>query len=449
MKEYKFPKDFIWGVAGGSYQIEGAWNEDGKGESIWDRFAHIPGNIANDDTGDIACDFYHRYKEDISLMKKFGIQSFLSTISWPRVIPDGTGAVNKKGIEYYRNMLQCLRENGIKSYVVLYHWDLPQALQNRGGWMNRESVLWFENYARTMYKELGDLVDHWITILEPWVSCFMGYYTGEHAPGLHDFSAALQTVHYQLMAHGAAVKAFRETGLKGEIGIKIVSQMVYPKNPQDAADVAAAQRFDSYYNLLFCDPLYLGEYPQELFCFLKKKGVVLPAIQPGDMELISQKFDFFGLNNYNGIYIKKGNSWPLECEQVKSGKPETQYGWECDPDAFYDIVRYINDRYHPNQILITENGAASNDWVDSEGKVEDPLRKEFLKQYLIRLHRAIEEGINVTGYHVWSFWDVIEWSEGFTKSFGLTHIDRKTLDRIPKSSLYWYSEIIKNNGFSL
>lgn len=340
MKQFKFPKDFVWGVAAGSYQVEGGWNEGGKGESIWDRFVHIPGNIKDGTTADVTCDFYHRYEEDIALMKKLGYPNFLFTISWPRVIPDGTGAINREGIDFYRRVLTCLRENNIKSYVVLYHWDLPQKLQERGGWMNREIVGWFENYAKTMYAELGDLVDNWITILEPYVISFLGHWNGIHAPGYHDYSAALQVAHHLNLAHGAAVRAFRETGLPGEIGVKVSMSMTYPADPENPEDVFAAKMRTYEERTLFCDPIMKGEYPQELFDYLEKRGVKLPDVQPGDLELMCPELDFFGINNYQAEYVKAAEAWPLPCKAVKSGKPQTPYGWEVCPDAFYDINHY-------------------------------------------------------------------------------------------------------------
>ncbi len=447
MKRYEFPEDFTWGVAAGSYQIEGGWEEGGKGESIWDRFCHTPGRIKDGTTGDVSCDFYHKYEEDIRMMKQLGYPNFLLTISWPRVIPDGIGEVNYTGIEFYRKVLSHLRKNGIKSYVVLYHWDLPQKLQERGGWMNREIVGWFDNYARTMYRELGDLADNWITILEPWVISFQGYWLGIHAPGYHDYSAALTTAHHLNLAHGTAVKAFRESGLPGEIGIKINMGMVYPADPESAADIAAAERENIQTNTLFCDPILKGTYPQEFFAYLKKQGVVLPDIRKGDMELMRQEIDFFGLNNYNAFYVKDGGEWPLHVTHVKTGKPVTQCGWEYEPECLYDLLKLLQDSYRLKKIIITENGCASNDWVDDDGTVTDSIRLIYLKNYLKQAHRAIEAGIPLKGYFVWSLWDNFEWAEGLSIRFGIVHVDYNTLKRTPKASAYWYSEVIKQNGF--
>ncbi|HEY5465499.1 MAG TPA: family 1 glycosylhydrolase, partial [Clostridia bacterium] len=284
-KQFDFPKDFEWGSATASYQIEGAWREGGKGESIWDRFSHTPGNISDGENGDVACDFYHLYQEDIALAKQLGLQVYRMSISWPRIYPDGTGRVSREGIEFYIKVLKCLKASGIKAAVTLYHWDLPQKLQDRGGWANREIVGWFEAYARTLYAEFGGLVDYWITLNEPFCSAILGYWVGRHAPGYHDYSMALAAVHHLLMSHGIAVKAYRETGLQAEIGITLNMNATYPHNPGNPEDVKAARRIEMQSNTLFGDPVMKGAYPQELFDFLQTKGVVLPTIMPGDMEM--------------------------------------------------------------------------------------------------------------------------------------------------------------------
>lgn len=448
MKNYKFPKDFTWGVAAGSYQIEGGWKEDGKGESIWDRFCHIPGRIKDGTSGDMACDFYHTYKKDIHMMKELGYENFIYTISWPRVIPEGTGKVNKSGIAFYRDVLRCLKEHNITSYIVLYHWDLPQKLQERGGWMNRDIVEWFEKYAQTMYQELGDLVDNWITILEPWVISIMGHFMGVHAPGYQDYSAALTVAHHLNMAHGAAVKAFRESGLPGEIGIKVNMNKIYPYDSNSVSDQEAAKRKNAELNTLFCDPILKGVYPRDFFSYLEKQGVVLPEIRQGDMELICQEIDFFGLNNYNAIYVKDGGKWPLYSTEVTTGRPTLQNGWEYEPECLYELLMMLQNEYHPKKILITENGCSSNDWIDDEdGTVTDPNRCIYLKNYLKQIYRSIESGIPIKGYFVWSLLDNFEWAEGLSVRFGIVHVDYNTLKRTPKSSAYWYSNVIRNHGF--
>jgi beta-glucosidase len=447
-KSIKFPADFEWGTATASYQVEGAWKEGGKGESIWDRFSHTPGNIVDETNGDVACDYYHLYEEDINIAKQLGIQVYRLSISWPRIYPEGTGKVSQEGIEFYRRVLQCLRDNGIKSAVTMYHWDLPQKLQDRGGWANREIVGWFEAYVKTLYAELGDLVNCWITLNEPYCTSILGYWSGEHAPGYHDYSMALASVHHLMMAHGIAVKAYRETGLKAEIGITLNMNISYPYNPCCAEDIAAANRNQMLSNNLFGDAVMKGSYPKELFDYLENRGVVLPDIQFGDMGLIHQELDFFGLNTYYSDYVKADESvWPLGGVAMKSGRPKTDANWEVVPEGMYDILKWIDTNYHPKKLIITENGAACNDWINVDGKVEDPNRIDYINRYLTQVHRAIQEGVQVKGYYVWCFCDNFEWAWGLSRRFGMVYVDYKTQKRIPKASAYWISDVIRDNGF--
>lgn len=443
-----FPENFEWGTATASYQIEGAYNEDGRGESIWDRFSHIPGNIADGTNGDVACDFYHRYEEDIALAKQLGLQVYRLSISWPRIYPEGVGEVNPKGIEFYRKVLKCLKDNGIKAAVTIYHWDLPQKLQDRGGWANREIVGWFETYAKTLYSELGDLVDYWITLNEPFCSSIKGYWIGDHAPGYHDFSMALQAAHHLLMSHGAAVKAFRETGLKSEIGITLNLNLSYPIDPHNPEDVKASERMNMLYNNLFADPVLKGTYPKEFFDCVKSKGVILPTILKGDMELINQELDFLGVNSYYSIFSKADETvWPLGVRQVTSGRMQTDANWEVVPEGMYDLLKWIDATYRPKKIIITENGAAFNDWVNVDGKVEDLDRIDYIKRYLTAVNRALREGVNIQGYYVWCFCDNFEWAWGLKRRFGIIYVDYATQKRIPKASAYWLADVIRNNGF--
>jgi len=449
MEKYLFPDDFEWGTATASYQIEGAWNKDGKGENIWDRFTHTPGNIVDGSNGDIACDFYHRYEEDITILKKLGLQVYRLSVSWARIFPNGTGEINPKGIAFYRSVLECLKKNGIKSALTLYHWDLPQALQDRGGWANREIVGWFTDYAKTLYSELGDLVDYWITLNEPNCTAMAGHWSGEHAPGYHDYSMALSVVHHLLMSHGAAVKAYRETGLKAEIGISIDLHLKYPFNPDCKDDIYAAKLVHLQSHCLYMDPVMKGSYPQELFSYLETKNVTLPNILPGDLELIHQDIDFYGLNTYFANYIKYDESvWPLPAVAMKTGRPLTDADWEVVPEAFYELLKWIDDEYSPKKIIVTENGAACNDWVNIHGKVEDSNRKDYLTRYLIELKRAIDDGVNIKGYYVWCFCDNFEWAYGLSRRFGIVHVDYNTQKRTPKESALWLSDVIKNKGFT-
>lgn len=442
-----FPEGFEWGTATASYQIEGAWNRDGKGEGIWDRFTHIPGNIVDGTNGDHACEFYDRFEEDIALAASLGLQVYRLSISWPRIYPEGTGEICQKGIDFYKRVLHCIHEHGMKSAVTIYHWDLPQKLQDRGGWANREIVGWFEKYAKTLYREFGTLVDRWITLNEPYCTSFVGHWKGEHAPGYHDYSMALQVVHHLMMAHGVAVKAYRETGLQAEIGITLNMNATYPYRPDCEADVEAAKRVAMQNNCLFGDAVMKGCYPQEYFDYLEKQGVVLPTILPGDMDLICQNVDFFGLNNYYAEYIMADDSqWPLHAKAMKTGRDLTEADWEVCPDGMYDLLVWIQKRYQPEKLIITENGAASNDWINSEGKVEDTLRIEFLKRYLSAVHQAIEAGVPVAGYYVWCFCDNFEWAWGLKRRFGIVYVDYKTQKRTPKNSAYWLSKVIRDNA---
>ncbi|MCM1134097.1 MAG: GH1 family beta-glucosidase [Clostridium sp.] len=444
----KFPENFEWGTATASYQIEGGTWEDGKGENIWDRFTHTPGHIADGTNGDVACDFYHRYEEDIKLAKEFGLQVYRFSINWARIFPEGTGQLNQKGIQFYKDVLNCLKENGIKAAVTLYHWDLPQSLQDRGGWANKEIVEWFTNYVKVLYREFGDLVDYWITLNEPLCTSFLGYWTGEHAPGYRDYSMALKAVHHLMLSHGAAVKAYRETKCRGKIGITLNMNLCKPENPKNEQDVKAAQLEQLKGVELFCSPVMKGEYPQELFDYLKTQGVVIPEVTEEDKKLLGPEIDFLGINMYETAYIRADKEcWPLGGKGVHTGRSLTDANWQVTPEGIYEILQYVNEKYNPKEIIITENGAAINDWVSSDGRVHDANREEYLRLYLEQVAKAIDEGVPVTGYYVWCFCDNFEWAWGLARRFGLVYVDYATQKRIPKDSLYWYKEVIQNHGF--
>lgn len=448
MKRITFDEPFEFGVATASYQIEGAWNEGGKGESNWDRFTHTPGNIVDGTNADVACDFYHRYKEDIQLAADLGFKVFRLSVSWSRIFPAGVGEINQEGIDFYRNVLETIKGHGMKVSLTIFHWDLPQRLQDRGGWGNRDIVGWYTEYAKVLFREYGDLVDYWITLNEPINPSILGYWTGEHAPGYHDYSLALTAVHHLLLAHGSAVREFRKLGLKSEIGITLNMNYAYPADPDNAADVAAARRMMDQNNSLFGDPVWNGEYPAELFSYLSKQGVVLPEIREGDMELIHQPLDFFGLNNYFADVVRADtNEWPLCARTVKCGRPQTDANWEVWPDGLYDLLIWINRRYAPPKLIITENGTANNDWVDVNGRVEDPKRIDFFKQYLAEVRHAMDDGVPVTAYYVWSFYDNFEWAWGLQRRFGIVYVNYQTQERIVKKSGYWFSELIQNRGY--
>jgi beta-glucosidase len=443
MPRLTFPKDFLWGAATAAYQIEGAPAEDGKSPSVWDTFSHTPGKIAGGDTGDTACDHYHRYEDDIVCMKALHLNAYRLSISWPRVFPDDTGRPNEAGMAFYRNLIGRLREEGIQPAVTLYHWDLPQWLQDRGGWASRDTVDQFEAYARYVFAELGDVVPIWITHNEPWVASFLGHWRGVHAPGLTDFAAALRAAHHILLSHGKAVRAYREMGYTGQIGITLNMVPVYPAG-DTPADLQAAERNDQYCNGWFTEPLFAGVYPEALWRWFSER-VEMPQVNPGDLEIISAPVDFLGINYYSPSYTRYDESdWPLEVGTVSTGKEKTEMGWEVYPEGLYDLLARVYGKYRI-PILITENGAAYRD-VLRDGKVEDEKRIEYLYKHLAQAHRAIEDGVDLRGYFVWSLIDNFEWAEGFRKRFGIVYVEYPTQRRIIKKSGYWYARVAMNNG---
>lgn len=446
MPRLDFPKGFLWGASTSAYQIEGAWNEDGKSESIWDRFTHVPGNILNNDTGDTACDFYHRYREDAAIARELGLNTERISISWPRVMPDGRGQINDKGLDFYRRAVDALLENGVKPFIMLYHWDLPQCLQEKGGWLNRDCAEWFAEYAGKIFEAFPTEIPYWGTILEPQIHAYHGYWDGKHAPGMHDFSSALLAAHNLLRGHGLAVRAFRASEAEGEIGITNYLPSHYPVS-DSPEDIAAARRWDGCWNRWFLDALYKGEYPEDMKSWYLGKGIVLPEIKPGDMELVSEPTDFFGYNFYYSYFIGAGSDrWPLDVSSVKP--PEREYtamNWPVCPDGFYDgLMRFW--REYGKKIIVTENGLACWDVPDAEGRVRDTKRIDFLKRHISAMHRAIADGADIRGYLTWSSFDNFEWALGYERRFGLTYVDYDTQERIIKDSGRWYAEVIRNNA---
>jgi beta-glucosidase len=439
-----FPQEFVWGTATSAYQIEGAWNRDGKGMSIWDTFSHTPGKVKNGDTGDVACNFYNLYKEDIKLMKGLGYKAFRMSISWPRILPEGIGEVNKKGIEFYKKVLKELKDNDIITTVTLYHWDLPQALQDKGGWKSREVAEAFSEYADLCFKELGDLVDYWITFNEPFVTAFPGYLFGNMAPGIKDINAVLLTVHNLNLAHGLAVKKFRKYDFNSKIGTANCRSWAVPDNLQSPGDIYAARYADEMYYFSFMDPVMLGQYPSsyyETICRFKLNIIVSEE----DLEIISQKIDFIGLNYYTRMLIRYDREAPLGFSEAKDPLEKIEMGNEVYPDGLYYILKDLGKRYDGMPIYITENGRATTDKV-LDGKVDDQNRIEYLKQHIEVCAKAIKEGVNLRGYFVWSFMDNFEWAHGYTKRFGLVYVDYKNQKRIPKASAYWYSKFIRESS---
>ena len=437
MTQYKFPHNFLWGAATASYQIEGAWNEDGKGESIWDRFSHTPGKITNGDTGDVACDHYHRFPEDIALMRQLGLKAYRFSTSWPRVLPSGRGLINPGGLDFYDRLVDALCAANIEPFLTLYHWDLPQILQDQGGWENRATCHAFADYAALMVKCLGDRVKHWATFNEPGVVAFDGNLFGEHAPGLQDPRIAYQVAHHLLVAHGLAAQAIRAVDPSLQVGIVL---NLWPSEPasEDPADVAAADLAWERMETLFLDAIFKGHYPVAIYDLV---GPNMPKILDGDMALIAQKLDFMGLNFYSrNLLNAEGNINPV---------PESEYtemGWEVHPPALRRLLNRINHEYRLPPIYITENGAAFRDEVSADGCVHDPRRLEYLKNHFIQTRLAMQDGVDVRGYFVWSLLDNFEWGHGFTKRFGIIRVDYESQNRIVKDSGKWYSHVIATNS---
>ncbi len=438
-----FPKGFVWGAATASYQIEGGVNEGGRGESIWDRFSHTPDKVVNGDTGDVADDHYHRWQEDIRTMAFLGLDAYRFSIAWPRVIPDGTGAVNEAGLDFYDRLVDGLLAKGIEPYVTLYHWDLPQALQDRGGWPNRDAVGWFADYAAVVSRRLGDRVRHWITHNEPFVVAVLGYIAGVHAPGIQDIGAGLQTIHHLLLSHGWAVPILRQNSSEGaEVGITLNLNWVDPAS-DDEADVEAARRHDTFLNRQFLEPIFKGAYPAEL---LATAGPLAPHIEPEDMAQIAVLIDFLGINNYSRSVVAADPDQPTGQREVPP--PESEYtdmGWEVCPEGLYKLLRRVHEDYRPAKIYITENGCACADLLEN-GQVHDKQRVSYLRRYLAQAQRAIAEGVPLKGYFVWSLLDNFEWAYGYTKRFGIVYVDYATQARTLKDSALFYKQVIAANS---
>jgi len=446
MSTRHFPDGFLWGAATSAYQIEGAWNEDGKGEGIWDRFTHRAYHVLNGDTGDVTCDHYHRMSQDVALMKALGLQSYRFSISWPRILPQGHGAVNEKGLDFYDRLVDNLLAANILPMVTLNHWDYPQALQDVGGWPNRDSVDWFVDYARIVFDRLGDRVTLWATHNEPWVISFQGYARGIHAPGICDYSQAYQTAHHLLVSHGKVVQLFRQGGYKGEIGIVLNLEGFEPASEREA-DQAACRRVYEENASLFLEPLFNGHYPEMLFDWI---GPHQPRLLARDLELISQPIDFLGVNHYKTHSVShaiagsllKADLAPLSV----SGWDLTDMGWGVNPPGLTAVLLDVKDRCGNPRLYITENGCAFHDTPDETGFVADWRRVDYLRVHLHAALDAIHAGVNLQGYYVWSLMDNFEWAMGYGPRFGLIRVDYDSGRRIPKQSARWYGEAISQNG---
>jgi beta-glucosidase len=442
-----FPQGFLWGTATSSYQIEGAWNEDGKGESIWDRFSHTPGKISDASTGDAACDHYHRWEQDLDLMQELGLQAYRFSISWPRIMPEGRGKINQAGLDFYDQLVDGLLARGITPFVTLYHWDLPQALQDEGGWPLRSTAGAFVDYADVVSARLGDRVKHWITHNEPWVAAFLGYGMGIHAPGIQDFQQALAASHHLLLSHGWATPIIRANSENAEVGITLSINDVLPASPSPQ-DYAAAREIDGFTNRWFLDPVYGRGYPTDVVeWFDRVHGARLDMVQEGDLAVIAAPTDFLGHNYYTRTLARASVADNLPPTRTTDGSEFTEMGWEVAPRSLYRLLNRFHFEYQIPAIYITENGASFPDKVCKEGHVHDDRRQAYLKEHFRAAHDAIQCGVPLRGYFVWSFMDNFEWSFGYTKRFGIVYVDFETQQRIVKESGKWYSSVIAQNGF--
>ena len=438
----QFPAGFVWGTATAAYQIEGAHDTDGKGPSIWDTFSHVPGKVFEDQNGDTACDHYHRYRDDVALMADLGLNAYRFSVSWPRVIPTGIGPVNAQGLDFYSRLVDALLERQIRPFITLYHWDLPQAMEDRGGWGARETAKGFAEYAAVLGRRLGDRVKDWITLNEPLASTIAGYIFGIHAPGKTDPKLAFQVSHHLNLAHGDAVRVLRATVPKARIGITQVSMPVYPASDSDA-DRQAAHRFDGFTNRWYWDPPLKGSYPADV---LERMGPLAPTIEDGDLVRISPPVDFFGHNSYSrAVVADDPESMLTGVRQVPGPGPKTEMGWEVYPQHLSDALMRITRDYGAPDIYITENGAAFADEVVG-GAVDDALRLDYLRTHLGEAHRAIENGVKLRGYFCWSLLDNFEWSFGYSKRFGIVYVDYATQRRIVKGSGRYYGEVARRNA---
>ena len=445
-----FPTDFAWGAATSSYQIEGAVNEDGKGPSIWDTFTHTPGKIAGGDTGDVACDHYHRWADDVDLMASYGLNAYRFSVSWPRVQPDGRGAAKEKGLDFYRRLTDRLLEKGIRPALTLNHWDIPQAVQDDGGWQSRDTVERFAEYTALMVEALGDRVAWWITHNEPWIVSALGYRLGIHAPGVRDTEAELRTAHHLLLSHGAAVEAYRSSGASAPIGITLNLLPTYPQTDSEA-DARAATLSDGYTNRWYLEPVFNGAYPSDMLDYFGER-FSLDWIRHGDLERVAQPIDFLGVNYYARRVVRAPRpgeqaefAWVVRTETT-TGIPTSDLGWEMTPPVLRDLLIHLRDTYRGPTILVTENGCSLNDEIAPDGGVRDPRRIAFFDGHLRAVEEAIDAGVDVRGYFAWSLLDNFEWAEGYGPRFGIIYVDYPTQRRIPKDSAAWYRDVIARNG---
>jgi beta-glucosidase len=439
-----FPRDFLWGTATSAYQIEGAVREDGRSPSIWDVYAATPGKTYQGETGEIATDHYHKMEADVALMAQLGIGAYRFSVAWPRIIPEGTGWINARGLDFYDRLVDTLLAAGIQPATTLYHWDLPIALYERGGWLSRDTSAAFADYAEVVARRLGDRVHTWITLNEPWCVAYLGYGIGEHAPGLHDKQSAVTVAHNLLLAHGLAVPRLRAAVEAARVGITLDFSPVYAADsgPETAQ---AVNWLDAFKNHWFADPIFRGRYPDGLFQGME---VQPPDIQAGDMERIATPVDFLGVNYYSRTLVRgrAGAEGQAAVEPVSPvpGALYTEMGWEVFPQGLTDLLVQLNHDYAPPALIVTENGAAFVDEWNGDGVVHDAKRQAYLAQHFEALARALQQGAPVTGYYLWSLTDNFEWAQGYSKRFGIVYVDYATQRRIVKDSGLWYADFLRS-----
>ena len=453
MSRREFPEGFVWGAATSAYQIEGATHEDGRGESIWDRFAKTPSKIEDASNGDVACDHYHRWRGDVALMKRLGLAAYRFSIAWPRIFPLGRGALERRGLDFYSRLVDELLSEGIEPFATLFHWDLPQVLEDEGGWANRSTVAAFVDYADAVSRCLGDRVKHWITHNEPWCASMLGYQTGRHAPGLTDWGAAVAASHHLLLSHGLAVPVVRANSRAARVGITLNLGPSVPASPSPE-DADAARHFDGHFNRWFLDPLYRKAYPRDIVADYVERGHLdlskVPLTDASDLEAIAAPTDFLGVNYYNRSVVRSDRI-PEEKNLARSVHlaPESEWtdmGWEVYPDGLFETLVRLRAEYGVPKMYVTENGASYRDGPDAHGRVADDRRIGFVRDHLVAAHRAIEVGVPLAGYFLWSLLDNFEWDRGYTQRFGITWVDYATQRRVPKDSALWYRHVIEENA---
>ncbi|MEU4742288.1 GH1 family beta-glucosidase [Actinosynnema sp. NPDC023658] len=459
-----FPEGFVWGAATAAFQIEGATTADGRTASIWDTFCKIPGAVVGGDTGDPAADHYNRVDEDVQLMVDLGLHAYRFSTAWPRIRPDA-GPVNQAGLDFYSRLVDKLLENNITPWLTLYHWDLPQTLEDEGGWANRDTAYRFAEYAESVVGALGDRVDNWTTLNEPWCSSLLSYAAGVHAPGRQEPEAAVAAVHHLLLAHGLATSVIRDQAPNAKIGITLNMYPIIPANPDDPADVDAARRLDGLQNRIFLDPLFKGEYPADIVEDLEPYGFS-KHIRENDLEIISAPLDQLGVNYYAEHFVSgtpepeapaqqdgrrpTGSPW-VGAEHVSfpsRGLPRTDMDWEVQPDGLFKVLKRVHEDYPSIPLYVTENGAAYQDSISDDGSINDPERLGYIESHLRAAHAAIEAGVDLRGYFAWSLMDNFEWAEGYAKRFGIVHVDYETQVRTPKMSAMWYSQVARGNALA-